>query len=59
MFKFRTDWLLPLALLGLAALAVAIGERAVPATSKGPANDVRKEPEGARHPRHTPISMNY
>jgi hypothetical protein len=36
MFKSRTGWLLPLALPALAALAVAIGERAAPATSDGP-----------------------
>jgi hypothetical protein len=39
MFKFRTGWLLPLALPALAALAVAIGERAAPATSDGPTDN--------------------
>ena len=39
MVKFRTGWLLPLALLAFAALAVAVGQRVGPPLPDAPADD--------------------
>jgi hypothetical protein len=39
MFKFRTGWLLPLALLVIAALAIAVGQRVGPSMPDASADD--------------------